>query len=379
MLMNHIWCNIAHRHLGLSYEESETLIVSKDRWHDFYNNPKFINHRYSNQLLYQFIFRMMPNDLFLPFENDYGHPSKLLQWYEIYMNPFLREKEKLWTMFSKIQRTYHVLLRFVDRVQTKYAKVKVMTDLNMDEIELRQGYSVALFQNQSQYYFTIHDLIKICNSALSYSVQMFPDSYIPKNPYTNQQFTYRALLQIYYAVRRSDSKMPLLLEMFYASKFSIKRFISKYEFFIREEIIKNFVRNGSEEDFCEYIHEILQNASIEKKCKISPGFPRDVMVKALKKYVFLYLISEYSLRSSHKQWQYFHVLRNSLFEFFKKNPLFGRKMVRRVQKVDEETGSTVFSRETYYEVNYVETGIVAMTQKVAFDSFFEIDDDDHED
>ena len=46
--------------------------------------------------------------------------------------------------------------------------------------------------------------------------------------------------------------------------------------------------------------------------------------------------------------------------------------------MDEETGSTVFTRETYYEVHYVETSIVAMTQKVAFDSFFEIVDDDDE-
>lgn len=374
--MNHIWCNIATRQLGLSYEDSENLIVSKNRWHEFYNNPKYINKRYSNQILFQFVFKMMPNDVYLPFEKDYQHPSKLLQWYEIHMNPFLTEKEKIWTMFSKIQRIYHVLLRFVDRVQKKYAKVKVSCDLNMDEIKLREGYSVGLFQNHCQYYFTIQDLIKICNSALSYSVQMFPDSYIPKNPYTNEQFTYRALLQIYHAIRRSDYKMPLLLEMFYASKFSIKRFISKYEYFIREEIIKNFVRNGSEEDFCEYIYEILQYASIEKKCKISPGFPRTVMVKALKKYVFLYLISEYSLRSSHKQWQYFNVLRISLFEFFKRNPLFGRKMVRRVQKKEDGTGRTVFRRETYYEVHYVETSIVAMTQKVDFDSLFDTDDED---
>ena len=371
--MKHIWCNVAHYHLGLSYTESEKLLYSKDRWNDFYNNPKYKKHQYSNQLLFQFVFQMMPNYIY-SFEDE--HSSKLQQWYKIYMNSFLTQKETTCALFSKIQKTYHVLLRFVERVQRKYAKVRVNCDLNMEEIQLRDGYSIAIFQNQSQYYFTIVDLMKIFNSALIYSEQMFPESYIPKNPYTNEPFTYKALLQIYFAIRRSDYKFPLLLEMFYSSGFSVKRFVRKYEYFIREEIIKNFIRNGSEDDMCEYIHEMLEHRDIEKKIKISPGFPKDVLVKVFKKFVFLYLIAEYSLRSSHQQWQYFHVLKISLYRFLRRNPLFGRRMSRRVKTVDETTGKISFHRVSSYETTYEETSIASLTsaKRIAFDTLLQNDD-----
>lgn len=371
--MEHIWCNIAHHHLGITHENSEELIVSKNKWQDFYNNPKYKEQQYTNQLLFELIFRMMPTN---------ARVSKLEQHYDIYKNPFLTNKEEICLMFSKMQRTYHVLLRFVDRVQKKYAKVKVQCDLNLDNIELREGYTVALFQNQSQYYFTVCDLIKICNSALSYSFQMFPDSYVPKNPYTNKSFSYRALLQIYYAIRRSDYRMPLLLEMFYNANFSIQRFVAKYEYFIREEIIKNFIRNGSEEDLCEYIYEMLEIGVFEKKCRVCPDFPRGILVKALKKYVFFYLISEYSLRSADRQHQYFNVLKASLFAFFDKNPTFGRKLSRRIENIDESTGDTYHFREKYYDTDYMETNIVAMTsmKRVVYDVIFEQEiDADNED
>lgn len=351
--MEHIWCNIAHHHLGIRHENSEDILLSKNRWTDFYNNPKYEEQRCSNQMLFEFIFRMVPTNNIVTKAS-----SKMLLWYEIYKNPFLTNKEGILTAFSKMQGRYHTLLRFVDKVQKKYAKVKVSCDLNLENIELREGHTIVLFQDQCQYYFTLRDVVKICNSALSYSDHLFPDAYVPKNPYTNQPFSYKALLQIYFAIRRSDYKMPLLLEMFYSTNFSIKRFVAKYEYFIREEIIKNFIRNGTQEDFYYYIHEMLEISIFERKCKVCSDFPRDVLVKAMKKYVFLYLISEYSLRSTDRQFQYFNILKSSLFAFFDKNPTFGRRLMRRIQKVNETTGKMYLARESYFETNYVETNIV---------------------
>lgn len=386
--MEQIWCNIAHHYIGISYDDSKELLLSKNRWEDFYSNPKYKEHQCNNPALVQFVFRMSQSDIC---EREklllwYGiHKknnncalayisNKLLLWYEIYRNPFLTNKEEISFMFSKVQRTYHVLLRFIDRIQKKYAKVRVKCDLNLETIELQEGCTVSLFQNQSQYYFTVSDLIKICNAALSYSDHMFPDAYVPKNPYTNQHFSYKALLQIYYAIRRSDYKMPLLLEMFYHANFSIKTFVAKYEYFIREEIIKNFVRNGSEEDICDYIYEMLDIGVFEKyKDKICPDFPRKILVKALKKYVFLYLISEYSLRSADRQYQYFNVLKASLSAFFNKNPTFGRMLSRRIDKIDETTGNPYEVREKYHVTDYIETNIIPMAymKRVVHDVIFE--------
>ena len=122
--------------------------------------------------------------------------------------------------------------------------------------------------------------------------------------------------------------MPLLFEMFYRSDFNIKQFKKTNDYFIREECIKSFMKNADQDEQIEYIEEMLDTKENKRMFKFDEDFPKDVLLKAFRPYLFVYLISKYSLRSSRKMFEYKSILRTSLKAFKSQNIPFGRKIIK---------------------------------------------------
>lgn len=336
------WINILHYNIDVNLNDSKYIIKCKDKWNDIYQKE------YYNKLISQ-----NPSVHFLVFEylckiSENKQVKKIILWENGYNNPFsnMSQKELLLNLFQKTQKMYYILSKFVTLCKCKIIDVKVNTDLNLNKIELNDERCIEIFQNNSKYYFTISDLINIFNSSLTYTTDFFAESYIPKNPYTNKEFTTGILLKIYLAIRYSKFKIPLLIEMFHKSCYNINIFIKTYDYFIREEIIKNFVKNSSDEDKYDCIKEILSLKCFRKKIKISEGFPKKVLVKALNPYIYFYLMSTYSLRPSYKQWEYHITLKKTLLHFFKINFKFGRQVLIK----NENKTNYIIHYETDYKV-----------------------------
>ena len=320
-----IWVNIMHKLLNIDISESHFMINAKNRWKEIHCNDS-INHKLiKNAEFHCFLFELLNKK-----NNKDDFLKRIKVFFDILENPFHSEeyKEKAEELFYQTQKRYYILQKFVSRCKTNVSKPKVSTDLCLNNIILKKGVSTYIVQDGSIYYFTLRDLIHICNNALLFSVDFFSEPYVPKNPYTNKTFSKNILLKIYNEIRKSNYKMPILLELFYKDAFNIKVFLSKNEYIIRDEIIEDFVKNGSIEDKCIEIRDMLRLKFIRKKINIESGFPEKTLLAAFQPFLRDYLISEYSLRNLEKKWIYLCLLKYKLFKFHQKNPSFGRKVVQ---------------------------------------------------
>ena len=341
--MKKTWINILHNNVNVNIDDSNYILECDDKWNKIYQNSKYSEIISENPTLHYFIFTYFN-------ENK----TRLSVWEETIRNPFMCEKLKLtlWNLFTNTQKKYFILSKFVSLCKAKICKVKVNCDLNLIPIDPNSNNSIFIIQDNSKYYFTINDLINICNSALTYSSNLYTESYCPKNPYTNKVFHIGILLKIYFAIRYSKYNIPILFEFFYRSLFDIQKFIKSYEYYIREEIIQTFIRNATEQDNYNYIKDMLASKPFKYKIKISKNFPKDVLVKALKPYLHLYLISNYSLRGDSTRWEAYVTLRKSLLYFFEVNKKFGRKIIRLEKSVCKETGKRTMFKKISFETEY---------------------------
>lgn len=315
-----IWYHYFYKNIGVNRKDSNYLIKAENKWKDVYCNEYYSEIIKNNCDLHCYLFSLMSTKKSkFDFFKQYVHNMFFSQ----------EQRNKNINIFCKTQKNYLTLVRFINYCKRQFASIKVQHDLNMNEIILDSNKSLKIYQNGAFYYFTLYDLINIFQSALTYTQHFFCEAYIPKNPYTNEQFTTGIMLQIYLALRRSYYKIPLLIEMFYQSGFNIEYFEMKYDYYIREEIIKNFIKNASEEENNEIISEIL-NEKCFRHINVADDFPKSILTQALKPCISFYLIGVYSLRSSHKQWKYYSIMKNSINKFFQENPAFGRKIIKLV-------------------------------------------------
>lgn len=295
-----IWCTILHRILNINNETTDVIVNSKNLWEDVYTNQSIYSSLIPNIDLHIYIFNLL---------EKYGRKNLKFEIYKILDNPFksIESKNDIQNKFEKAQRFYYILTKFVNSCKMKKAKRIVTTDLSLNEITLQENLSISIYQSNSIYYFSIRDLISICNSALMFSHDFFSDPQFPKNPYINIPFTYGMLLKIYNSIRYSRYKMPILLDLFYKSNFNIDLFLTYYEYNIRNECINNFIKNGDISEKHDYIKDMLsihlRTFIPVLKISIHDTFPKKILAEAFNPILHNYLLSEFSLLPSHKRWK----------------------------------------------------------------------------
>jgi len=322
------WCKILYNLLKINNDFLEIIVHSDNLFKDVYMNEMIYLSLLPYVDMHIVIFKLLNK------YDTYYCQSKVSK-YDIYNTNnslfFCKTKQmkqtELENLFEKTQHIYCTLSKFVNFCKRKFSKIRVTTDLELNEINVKSKMTLSIYQKNSIYYFTIRDLINICNSALVFSHDFFSEPHMPKNPYTNEPFEFGILLKIYNAIRYSNYKMPILLELFYKENFNIDAFLIKYELIIRNECINHFMKNGLTDEKCEYIYEIM-HIHLKKgvnKLTIDDEFPKDVLIKAFDPILYNYLLSEYSLISSQKKWQKRCIMKYMLYKFVENNPLFGRK------------------------------------------------------
>ena len=312
-----IWYKIIHKILNLDDKSSKIIMEANNMWEDVYRNEHVNSQIAPHMTLHCHIFNML---------GKYGNVCSKFSIYKNLDNLFFSDNcKKELILFEKTQKTYYTLLKFVNLCKIKRMSVKVNSDLLLNEISLNDKNTVCIYQDSGLYYFSVRDLINICNSALIFSCDFFAEPYIPKNPYTNIPFTKGILLKIYDSIRYSTYKIPLLLELFYRQQFNIELFLLKYELIIRDECIDHFMKIGDIDEKCDYIDDILSMKYYHRHLVIDDDFPKDILVKAFEPILYNYLLAEHSLLSTHKRWKKRCIMKYMLRKFIDNNITFGRR------------------------------------------------------
>ena len=244
--------------------------------------------------------------------------------------------------FCKIQKTYHILNRFVYHYKYKKAKIVVNADMCLNELSINDKNVICIFHNNSKYLFCINDLIKIINCALTNSHMHFSEPKCIKNPYDNIPFLKSTLYNIYFYIRYKTDYYPELFFKFFNVDFNLTTFKINNEYVLREYSIKHFVENSPsniliDEIKCmiDFYNESCKKLFLPHKIIIHEEFPKDKLIKIMKPYLLLFMRSQYSYLA-HKRRETSYILQQKFIMFHKFNPQFGRKKYKTVTKYDDE-------------------------------------------
>ena len=248
------------------------------------------------------------------------------------------EKEEFIALFSKIQKIYHTLNRFVYMFKLKKSKLIVDTDLQLNKIEEGKPNIMCIYHVNAKYLFRIEELLKLIYTSLTNCQLFFSEPITIKNPYNNIPFGKSILYNIYFYLILK-TKINLIkheyLDIFLKFKecnFNMTKFVDNYEYILREYAIKNHLINSTKQTILHQIKVMIgiYNSKITRessKIRISEDFPEDELIKIMKPYLYLNFVVCYSLIQKNKCDAEANLARK-LREFQQFNPQFGRKICR---------------------------------------------------
>ena len=272
-------------------------------------------------------------------ENKTIYKNKHQYFYEtinnFYFSKIDEERNDLFSYFYKIQKTYHSLNRLCFLYKIKKAKLVVNSDLQLNEINVKQKNVFSIYHNNNNYLFTIQDLLKIIYSSLTNTYMFFSEPISIKNPYNNLTFEKSILYYIYLFLIQNTfigyikSEYIDIFLKFKKCNFNMTEFIDRYEYILREQSFENYINNSSKPQQKDDILIMLKEYNLnQQQCKIyiDDTFPENKLIEIMKPYLYLYLMSRYSLVQKNRLCAK-SKLNQKLKELYKFNPTFGRKII----------------------------------------------------
>ena len=150
-------------------------------------------------------------------------------------------KEDILRIFSDAQKHIMILYRFKKLCILKTKKyLDEPQDLQFNLLsETPNKHTIDIIHTGIRYQFSIFDLIRIINTSLSYEYNFFTDPKKVKNPWNNNPFSVASLYNIYFFIRDSNIKIPILFERFFQSNFNLDMFERHNQLIIKNYIIEN--------------------------------------------------------------------------------------------------------------------------------------------
>lgn len=248
------------------------------------------------------------------------------------------ESDVFLNYFCHIQKIYCALNRFAFRYKYNKSKLIVTADLQLNEISLQDKNVICIYQNDARYLFRMEDLLKMVYMALTNTYLFFAEPVCVKNPYNNIPFSKAILYYIYINLITNTNLLHIkqdYLDLFLKYKqchFNMTLFVNRYEYILKDYSFKNYLNNTSTQALKDDILVMIRNYNNtqlfkNKRINIHKSFPVNVLIRIMKPYLYLKLMSEYSLIKGIKLSSKLN-LNKKLSSFQQFNPQFGRKNVQ---------------------------------------------------
>lgn len=213
----------------------------------------------------------------------------------------------------------------------KYNKNKIMIehDLLLNKITEHDRNVIKINQGGSNYLFTSKDMINHIETQLSNAQNFFADPLLIKNPYNNVEFTKANLYNIYYKLKKTDYKFPILFHNYFLCDFDLERFKIENEYLIRDIHIKNIVFKSEKNWLFRSMKKMIQN-SLDNSLKISKEVTKDSFISIMRPYYYLYLNAYYAVEGTEKRRKCFIIFNRKINELYEYNPKFGRTYLKKL-------------------------------------------------
>jgi len=185
-----------------------------------------------------------------------------------------------WPLFFSAQRTYHILLRFINKCKSCKWHIKYNNDYDLTYThfaEISEKRKIEIVEDRHIYVFNMSDLVKIIYSALTTHSFGFIKPKMPANPYTNKEFSIPTLYSIFAKIK--NVKVPLLLWHFFDCQFSIQT-LKQYH---RKLLMRYATENNTNMDALDDIYEMCYGYF-----NIHSDFPQTRLYQIFRPYVVRY-------------------------------------------------------------------------------------------
>jgi hypothetical protein len=278
------------------------------------------------------IFNIFINELKTYDKCEYFVHRKFMYIDKVMKNIFYNQevKDEIWAIFNKIQKTYNTFTKISRIFKYKKTKTVVDTDLCMNKLNESDKNVICILQNDNKYLFNIYEILKIIDTSLINSQYFFSIPLNIKNPYNNIPFNKSTLYNIYFFVKFKTCYYNELLIKFFNTNFNINVFTKRHESILREYIISNYVNKSSDDILYEDIMEMISYSNsciLKKQINIDDDFPIKTLVKIMKPYLYLWMVSLHSLIPVSKTLSYDRFC-HKITKFNKFNPIFGRRVIK---------------------------------------------------
>lgn len=233
-------------------------------------------------------------------------------------------------IFSNTQRKLMALYKFKQMCLNKNKKfLSEQIDLNFNPLDdIPEKYKIIVIQNGVKNQFSLFDLIKIINTALSYESHFFPEPKAPKNPWSNKIFNDSTLYNIYFKIIQSRISMPILFFRYFQSNFCLKTYERHNQLIIKKYIIENchMLSDSKKIYYINVLQTFFNNRSKAIKISIDSSFPKKRLIEVMGEFIKPYLLALYSYESDLRILYRTQFMRK-MKKFVNENPYFGRKFV----------------------------------------------------
>ena len=218
-------------------------------------------------------------------------------------NNFLSDetKESIYNVFNKaiwVNNKLRTFMRFYRH--KKLTDSEITTDLYMNDLtDYSEQLKMDIIENNTLYHFRLTDLLTIITkSLLNYEDVGLVNPLMPKNPYTNIQFSKANLYNIFYKAKESTILTPLLFHKFYLKHFNIKEFTIENDTYLINKSVINHIDSSSDYDIYLDILNLLDKfkrkltlIDVERMLRTVPV---GVLINELKTAIKCYYLTKYS-------------------------------------------------------------------------------------
>ena len=261
--------------------------------------------------------------------------SKLDYMKKNVLNPFLAEDVRLNFMlaFTRAQRSYYALSRFARAIKFRLSPQRNTEDMFMNPIKATDKNVISILQHGQLYLFTITDLKRIIDTALSHSPWFFNEPLAVKNPYNNIPFQKADLYNIYFFMKSRIIHMSPLFHQYFLSNFNLRHFRDENPALIQSIYMQQYVKNMDATFAYNPILKIFRSVQYgPTKIEVDPDFPKERLLTIMRPYLLLYYLSTVSFDVIVKQTSVIN-LRKAMIAFYRFNPQFGRKLISATSRV----------------------------------------------
>lgn len=285
----------------------------KNQYNHLIHNDKFNNFRMINFIknynidynLYLVVNELYKHDelnIFYYYENIYEQKQLFYDEHD----PFIIKRKQL---FEQLQTFNLGISRLKQFINFKYKKAKNETNLYGEKFK---NSHIEIIENGSKYRFDFFEMYNIVDSCFKQICEGVPVILNIKNPYTNENFSYHNIINIYFRLI-TNGRIPKYFYLYFHNNLSKIEIYNQYHFNLFIDVMKYSFLNLTIKLKIDYIDKMLNYCNYYSFIHKSTTFKIEHLSNiGLKYYLALKIINHYGTDYHDVYFEYIEVCREKL-------------------------------------------------------------------